>query len=392
MDELKPLRDFCERHELPWSDEVAAKFEEYLDLLEDWNERTNLIGPLGRDEIVTQLFVDSLTPAVIEPPRGRVLDVGTGAGLPGLPLAIVFDDASYLLVEPRRKRIQFLRIACHRLGLDHVELFDGRIEDLQADAFDWLISKAFRPPAEWLKTASGWAATHGTIVCLQSADALDEARAAGEELGLEAVRELGDVAGELGLALPAKRAVTVWRRPRRIEPWETLGREQMVQTPVFGVDRVHRRAPDGHDAKFFVATMPDWVNVVAITPDDEIVLIRQYRQGTDSITLEIPGGVVDPGESYVDTAQRELREETGYEADEYHQIGIVEPNPALQDNRCATVVALGARPTAETNFDEHEEIEVVLTNLDEAFDLVMRGEIKHSLVVAAFFHYRRWSE
>jgi 16S rRNA (guanine(527)-N(7))-methyltransferase RsmG len=426
MDELEPLEDFCEEHGLPWSDAIADKFGSYLDLLEQWNQRTNLIGPLDREQIVNELFVDSLTPAVIAPPTGRVLDAGTGAGLPGIPLAIVFDDAHFTLVEPRRKRVQFLRIACHRLGLEHVELFEGRIEDLEAAPFDWAISKAFRPPAQWLETASEWMAPGGMIVCLQSADALEDARRAAEELGLEPVGEVGEVADELGASVPAGRAITVWAdgaspaacggtpsakrkgnatggtHPQSpvgqrkgnatsgIHPWETLGTEEMVKTPVFGVKRVHRRSPGGTEAKFFVADMPDWVNVIAMTPDEKIVLIRQYRQGTDSITLEIPGGVVDPGESYLETGIRELREETGYEAEEYHQIGLVEPNPALQNNRCATVVAIGARPTAETNFDEHEEIEVVLASLDEAYQLVMRGEITHALVVAAFFHYREW--
>lgn len=393
MGELKPLRDFCEHHGLPWSDETAARFEEYLDLLDDWNARTNLIGPFDRSRIVKELFVDSLTPAAIEPPRGRVLDVGTGAGLPGIPLAIAFDGAEYTLVEPRRKRIQFLRIACHRLGLDHVELFEGRVEDLDAEPFDWAISKAFRPPAQWLQTAQGLTAPGGTIVCLQSADALSEAREAAEELGLDAAGEVEDVRKELGADVPAGRAITVWsHKPdvARIAPWETLSTEEMVQTPVFGVTRVHRRSPDGTEAKFFVAKMPDWVNVVAITPDDEVVLIRQYRQGTDSITLEIPGGVVDDGETYLQTGERELREETGYEAEAYHQIGIVEPNPALQDNRCATIVALGARPTAETDFDEHENIAVVLSSLEDAYAAVMSGAITHSLVVAAFFHYQAW--
>jgi 16S rRNA (guanine(527)-N(7))-methyltransferase RsmG len=413
MSEIEPIQTFCDRHGLPWSDEVATKFANYLDLLEEWNQRTNLIGPFDRTEIVRELFVDSLTPAALEPPRGRVLDVGTGAGLPGIPLAIVFREADYTLVEPRRKRVQFLRIARHRLGLDHVELFEGRIEDLEAEPFDWLVSKAFRPPGEWLRTAAEFAAPGATIVCLQSADALAEAREAGEELGLKSLAQVTDVAGELEADVPAGRAISVWRydlhgvegeeparqarrkenedsTEGRILPWETLGREEMVKTPVFGVARMHRRSPDGTEAKFFVAEMPDWVNVVAITPEEKIVLIRQYRQGTDSITLEIPGGVVDEGESYLETGIRELREETGYEADEYHQIGVVEPNPALQDNKCATVVAIGARPTAATNFDEHEEIEVVLASLEEAYDLVMRGEITHALVVAALFHYRAW--
>ncbi len=175
-----------------------------------------------------------------------------------------------------------------------------------------------------------------------------------------------------------------------IERWKTLGTRRIAETPVFAVDVVSRRSPEGVDADFYVAAMPDWVNVVALTPDDELVLITQYRQGTDSITLEIPGGVVDEGESYLEAARRELREETGYEAAEWHEIGVVEPNPALQNNRCATLVALGARPTAETDFDEHEKIEITTVPMAEVSARVMSGEITHALVVAALYHYERW--
>lgn len=172
-----------------------------------------------------------------------------------------------------------------------------------------------------------------------------------------------------------------------IKPWETLGRERLATTPVFAIDIVDRRSPAGKEAQFFVADIPDWVNVVAITPEEQLVLIRQYRQGTDTITLEIPGGVVDEGESFLEAAGRELLEETGYGADELIEIGVVEPNPALQNNRCATVLAVGACPLGEPDFDEHEECEVELSPLAVVEEKVRTGEITHALVVAALYHY-----
>ena len=92
-----------------------------------------------------------------------------------------------------------------------------------------------------------------------------------------------------------------------------------------------------------VITSPDWVNVIALTPDDQVVMVRQHRAGTDTITLEIPGGMIDPGEGPLDGGRRELLEETGYVADTWIHIGSVEPNPAIQDNTCHTLLALDAR-------------------------------------------------
>ena len=88
--------------------------------------------------------------------------------------------------------------------------------------------------------------------------------------------------------------------------------------------------------------MADWVTVVPITAAGRVVMIRQYRHGTGEIGLEIPGGVIDPGEEPLAAARRELREETGYGASELASIGQVAPNPALQDNRCYSFVARGA--------------------------------------------------
>jgi len=172
-----------------------------------------------------------------------------------------------------------------------------------------------------------------------------------------------------------------------VERWDTLSRTTVSNTPVFRIDVVERRSPHGVEGKFFVADVPDWVNVVAFTPESELVLIRQYRQGTDSVTLEIPGGVVDRGESFLEAARRELREETGYEADELIELGFVHPNPALQNNRTGMVLAIGARRLHDTDFDEHEEIEVELASLAEVERRVRGGEITHALVVSALYHY-----
>lgn len=149
---------------------------------------------------------------------------------------------------------------------------------------------------------------------------------------------------------------------------------------------------DREGGTFVVARVPDWINVVALTPDRELVLVRQFRFGVERETLEIPGGMCDPGEAPIDAARRELREETGYAGERWHELGSVEPNPALQDNRCHTFLAEGATPAHAPAPDPHESIEVVLKPWAEVAEHVRRGEITHALVVAALYRYGLWSD
>lgn len=167
-------------------------------------------------------------------------------------------------------------------------------------------------------------------------------------------------------------------------PWSDREEQTVLRTRVFAVRALKRSSPrTGHDHDFFVIDPPEWVNVVALTDEGLVVLVEQWRHGTREVTLEIPGGMVDPGESPEEAARRELLEETGYGAERLIEVGRVEPNPAIQSNRCTTYVALGCKPTAETRFDSTEECVLRLEPAERMAGLVREGIISHALVVAA---------
>jgi 8-oxo-dGTP pyrophosphatase MutT (NUDIX family) len=182
----------------------------------------------------------------------------------------------------------------------------------------------------------------------------------------------------------AKRAGAV-RGGARPSVWPLVSSRERGDYRVFKVrEDVTRSARTGRRHDFFVLECSDWANVIALTSDDDVVLVRQFRAGTRSITLEIPGGSVEPGESAARAVRRELREETGYAARAWKRIGVVHPNPAIQGNRCSTYLARGCRVVGELQPDEGEDLAVELVPLRRIPDLIRRGRITHSLVIAAF--------
>ena len=169
--------------------------------------------------------------------------------------------------------------------------------------------------------------------------------------------------------------------PRR---WNKLGTRVVAHTRIFDVQSVDYQHPARAKPRdFFVISAPDWVNVLALTPDRQLVLVRQFRYGTDDFSLEIPGGVMDPGEDAITAGVRELREETGYVGPAARLLGWVHPNPAMQNNRCHLVLVEHARREAKLGWDADEEFEILARPVDEVYQLAYGGGITHAMVLDA---------
>jgi len=167
--------------------------------------------------------------------------------------------------------------------------------------------------------------------------------------------------------------------------WERKSSEQVADCRVFKVRRDVSADPrDGRAHDFYVIEAPDWINVVPVTSRGEVVLIEQYRHGTGEVSLEIPGGMVDPGETAREAAARELLEETGYAAAELVFLGKTRPNPAIQNNWIHTYLARGVEFRHEPEFDGTEQTVVRLVPVEQIPTLIAEGKITHSLVVVGF--------
>ena len=168
--------------------------------------------------------------------------------------------------------------------------------------------------------------------------------------------------------------------------WELKKQELHSDCRIFDVfKRRFQRISDGVEGDFFVLDTNDWVNVLAITPEEELVLVRQFRYGSQEFSLEPPGGVIEKDEDPIVAGIRELAEETGYVGQQAQIIGNARPNAAILSNKCHFVLLKDAQKTAELNFDQHEELITELHPLRNLRQMVTEQKITHSIGLNAIF-------
>ena len=174
-----------------------------------------------------------------------------------------------------------------------------------------------------------------------------------------------------------------------IRKWEKHASRVVSDHRIFKIREDNTTNPrTGSEHEMVVLECPDWVNIIALTPEREVVLVEQYRQGSETVELEIPGGMMDPGETDpVATALRELREETGYTGEKARVIGACFANPAIMNNRVHTILVENCQRTHEVEWDAGEDLITRLIPEADIPRLIRENQIRHSIVVAALQYF-----
>lgn len=174
--------------------------------------------------------------------------------------------------------------------------------------------------------------------------------------------------------------------PGRPQPWQIQSSEILADCRIFKVRKdvvVNPRTSQPHD--MFVLEQPNWVNIIPLTSDEQVVMVEQWRHGSRSVQLETPGGLMDDGEAPDQCGRRELLEETGYDAGSIVHLGTVDPNPAIQNNRQHYILARDCRKVGDPKLDQAEDVTVKLVPLAAIPKMIQEGKITHGIVIGGFY-------
>jgi 8-oxo-dGTP pyrophosphatase MutT (NUDIX family) len=174
-----------------------------------------------------------------------------------------------------------------------------------------------------------------------------------------------------------------------LRAWTLIDKQLALSARVFRIWLSRWRSPRTQlEHTFTVIDSADFVNVIAVDTADNLVMIRQFRLGAERFTLEVPGGMIDPGEQPAAAAERELYEESGYRAERWVELGAVETNPAIFNNRAHMFLAEGCVHAGAQVLDDGEDIEVVTIPVTEVVRMLHDGRIDHALVAVILHRFQ----